>query len=90
MVHVSPRRESVRLDISIEPPIFDWNRGVPKFFEMVHAVLGPEIRVNPGDFTASPANNLGEVVARYNILGGDSSVSLFATKLSVDFPTVAN
>ena len=88
MFYVSPRRESVRLDISIDPPIFDWNRGPSKFFAMLHGTLGPELNVEPGNFTVVPANNLGEVVARYNVFGGNSSVSLHAAKLSMDFPTL--
>lgn len=55
---------------------------------MIHDVLSDEIAVNPGDFSAVPANNLGELAARYSIFGGPSNIALHSDRLSMEFPVL--
>ena len=88
MIKVASRRSSARVNITISPPIFDWNRVASRFFAMIHDALSDEAAVNPSDFSAVPASNLGEVVARYSIFGGPSNISLHSDRLSMEFPVL--
>ena len=89
MIKVESRRSSARVNITISPPIFDWNRVPSRFFAMIHSVLSDKIAMNPSDFSGVPANNLGEIVARYSIFGGASNIALHSDRLLMEFPVLS-
>lgn len=88
MPKVAWQRISGRVNITLCPLFFDWNGVAPKFFAMIHNVLSDDIAINPGDFSAVASNNLAEVVAQYDIFGGNSNISLRSDRLSMEFPTL--
>jgi hypothetical protein len=61
---------------------------MPKFFDMIFTAVGGKIPVNAKEFSAVMSANVGEVHARYNVYGGASSLSVFADRLSADFPVL--
>ncbi len=77
------------MSINVSPVFFDWQGVAPKFFAMIHNALSKDIHIDPGDFNALASNNLGEVVARYNVFGGSKNVALYADRISMDFPNLA-
>ena len=88
MTKVASRRSSVHINIAIHPPIFDW-QGVPsQFFAMINDALSNDLNVTPSNFSAVPSNNLGELVARYNLFDSGSNVALFSDRLSMEFPVL--
>lgn len=89
MFKVRQQQASALLNIVFSPPFFSWNGVEARFFQMVHDALQPLIMVKPEDFAIAPATNLGEVSARYSIFGGASTVSLFANRLTMNFPKLS-
>ncbi|MCY4463499.1 MAG: hypothetical protein OXC26_24365 [Albidovulum sp.] len=88
MIKVASRRSSVRVNITISPPIFDWNGVASRFFAMIHDALSDKINVNLSNYGTVPAINLGEVVARYSIFSGQSNIALYSDRLSMEFPVL--
>lgn len=88
MVSVASRRSSVRANVTISPIIIDWNGVAPKFFSMIHDALSGEVAIDLSDFNAVAGTNLGELIARYSILGSRSNISLRADNLSFEFPSL--
>ena len=88
MLNVKWQRISLRVNIIVSPFLIDWNGIAPRFFEMIHDALSDDIAVNPGDFSVSVSNNLADVVARYDIFGATSNVSLHSDRLTMEFPTL--
>jgi len=85
MVKVRPASSSIFVEVGFRRPIFEW-QGVPaRFFEMLHSALSSQFAMSPRDFTVTPGNSLSDVAARYNILGGASSVALSADKVLFEF-----
>jgi hypothetical protein len=85
-VKYKPLRSAHNYQLFFERPIFDWVGVMPKFFAMIFKDVGAKIPVTVKEFSVSQTSNWGEVQARYSIYGGPSSISLFADKLSADFP----
>jgi hypothetical protein len=79
-------RETLHVQLFFHRPIFDWTGVIPKFFKMIFTVVGAKIPVHPKEFSAVASNNAGEVQGRYNVYGGASAISIFADRLSADFP----
>lgn len=88
MLKVTSQRIFGRVNINLSPVFFDWQGVAPKFFAMVHDALSDDIAMGAGDFSVFASNNLGEVVARYNIFGGPNNVALNADRLSMEFPNL--
>jgi hypothetical protein len=83
-----PLRSTQKMEFFFERPIFDWTGVMPKFFSMIFTAVGAKIPVNSKEFSALLSTNVGEVQGRYNIYGGASSISIFADRLSADFPVL--
>lgn len=88
MLNVKWQRISLRVNIIVSPFFFDWHGIAPRFFQMIHDALSDDIAVNPGDFSMSASNNLADVVARYDIFGATSNVSLRSDRLTMEFPNL--
>lgn len=58
------------------------------FFDMIFSRVGATIPVSVNEFSTFASGKLSEMYARYNLYGGPSSVSLFADKLTIDFPSL--
>ena len=86
MIGVRPERASASLRIAFARPLFDWQNAPRKFFEALYDSLSSLVTVNLGDFNVHVSNSLNEVAARYELLGGPSSIVLTAQRLSVEFP----
>ena len=63
-------------------------RSYAEIFAMIHDTLSDDVAMNPGDFSVVASNNLAEVVARCDIFGGNSNISLRSDRLSMEFPTL--
>ena len=87
-MNVKWQRISLHVNITLSPFFFDWHGVAPKFFEMIHDAFSDDIVVGPGDLSVVASNNLAEVVARYDIFGGTSNISLHSDRLTMDFPTL--
>jgi hypothetical protein len=81
-------RSTYTVEAFFERPILDWSGVMPRFFGMIFKSVGTKIPVKASEFSAVAANNLGEVQGRYNIYGGESSFSLYADRLSANFPVL--
>jgi hypothetical protein len=79
-------RETLNVQLHFQRPIFDWTGVIPKFFKMIFTAVGAKIPVNPKEFSAVASNNVGEVQGRYSVYGGSSAISIFADRLSAEFP----
>ena len=88
-VKYRPLRSTQQVELFFERPIFDWTGVMPKFFGMIFTGVGAKIPVNSKEFSAVTSANVGEVQGRYNIYGGPSSISIFADRLSIDFPVLS-
>ena len=86
LISLHPHLSSTTVNFSLSPPIFNWNGVAPRFFEMIYDALSPDFTVNVGDFSTVVGASLGELVAKYNISGSKSCVTLTAEKLSFEFP----
>lgn len=86
LISLKPYLRSTTVNINLSPPIFNWNGVAPRFFEMIYDALNPEYTVNVSDFSTVVGASLGELVAKYNILGSKSYVALSAEKLTFEFP----
>jgi hypothetical protein len=69
-------------------PIFDWTGVMQSFFDLIFKRVGARIPVNVNEFSTYAPGKLSEMNARYNVYGGPSSVSLFADRLTIDFPNL--
>lgn len=69
------------VEITLRSPIFEW-QGVPaRFFEALREALEPHFSMNTRDFVSITGPSLGDAMARYNVLGGTSSIILFADRI---------
>ena len=84
------KQASARASVNFVPPIFDWIVAPPRFFEMVHSVLVPEIVSSPANFILKPSTSVGECAAVYKIFGSDAAATLSANSFTVDFPRLAS
>ena len=55
---------------------------------MIHDALSDEATVNLSNYSTVAAINLGEVVARHSIFGGQSNIALYSDRLSMEFPVL--
>jgi hypothetical protein len=55
---------------------------------MMYDCLAGKIQVNTSDFSVRTGNTLGEAQAKYNILGGVTSVTIHPDRLAFDFPNL--
>jgi hypothetical protein len=81
-------RETLHVQLFFQRPIFDWTGVIPKFFNMIFTAVGAKIPVNPKEFSAVASSNAGEVQGRYNVYGGPSTISIYADRLSAEFPVL--
>jgi hypothetical protein len=88
LVKFKPLRTTYNVALFFEQPIFDWSGVVTRFFEMIFRTVGTKIPVNAKEFSAGSHANFGEINGRYNIFGGPSSFTLYADRLTADFPTL--
>ena len=86
LISLNPYLSSTTVNISLSPPIFNWNGVAPRFFEMIYDALNPDITVNVGDFSTVVGTSLDALVAKYNISESKNCVTLTAEKLSFEFP----
>ena len=90
MIQVQSANSSIFVNAAFSPPLFEW-KGVPaQFFEMVHSALTPNLAISPRDFSVHIGNSLDDVLAKFNIFGGASAVTLSAERLSIEFPNVSS
>lgn len=84
-------RETLQVSFFFDDPLLDWREVYPRFFQMIYSsfaksgkakVQTNELSVNPG------VMNIGDLRARWSIYGGASSVTLYADKLTIDFPVL--
>ena len=68
------------------PPIFDRGEIPARFFDLVYSSLTQKFMVDLNDLQVLHGNALGDVVAKYKIFGGNSTISMSAGKLSAEFP----
>jgi hypothetical protein len=87
-VKLQPLRFMQNIQLIFDRPIFDWTGLMQKFFDMVFRSVGARIPVVVNEFSTYAPGRVSEMYARYNVYGGPSSVSLFADKLSFDFPNL--
>lgn len=90
MFPIKLQQASARVSVNFVPPIFDWIAAPPRFFEMVHSALAPEIVSSPANFILKPSTSVGECAAIYRIFGSDAAATLSANSLTVDFPRLAS
>ena len=83
-----PLRFMQQIQLIFDRPIFDWTGVMQKFFDMVFRSVGKRIPVVVNEFSTHVPGRVSEIYARYNVYGGPSSISLFADKLSFDFPNL--
>ena len=83
-----PLRFMQNVQLTFDRPIFDWTGVTQAFFEMIFTRVGATIPVSTNEFSTFASGKLNEMYARYNVYGGPSSVSLFADKLTIDFPNL--
>lgn len=83
-----PLRYMQNIQLSFDRPIFDWTGVMQNFFDMIFTRVGATIPVSVNEFSTVASGKLSEMHARYNLYGGPSSVSLFADKLTIDFPNL--
>ncbi|MDE0302622.1 MAG: hypothetical protein OXJ38_05360 [Gammaproteobacteria bacterium] len=88
MDKITPARSGVSVVVTFESPFFDWHGVTARFFEMVHSALSSKISIEPSNFSVANGNSLGDVMARFNVFGGTSSITISAEKLSLDFPNL--
>ena len=86
MVTLRSNSRTVAVNFILSPPLFEWHGTAPKFFELVHDALTSEFAINLNDFSVIGGSSLGEIAAKYNILGSKSSITLSAEKLAIEFP----
>ena len=87
MTKLKSERISINLDAVFAPPIFQRNEIPHRFFDLVYSSLTPNFTVDPNDLEVLPGNKLGDVVVKYKIFGGNSSISMSPDKLSAQFPS---
>ena len=89
MIRTRSSRRSVFGHFDFSPPIFEWQNTPSRFFEMIHTALDPIVPTGSlRDYEVQPSLSLGEVFARFNIIGGENSISLYADRISAEFPVV--
>ena len=88
MHKITLARSGVSVDIAFESPFFDWHGVTARFFKMVHSTLSPKISIEPSNFSVANGNSLGDVMAKFNVFGGTSSITMSTEKLSLDFPNL--
>lgn len=88
MVKLRPLRFMENYQLAFDRPIFDWTGVMQNFFDLIFKRVGARIPVNVSEFSTYAPGKLSEMNARYNVYGGPSSVSLFADRLTIDFPNL--
>jgi hypothetical protein len=87
-VKLRPLRFIQNFQLAFDQPIFDWTGVMQSFFDMIFKQVGARIPVTVNEFSTFASGKLSEMYARYSVYGGPSSVSLFADKLTIDFPNL--
>jgi hypothetical protein len=88
LVRIRPLRNAYSVNLYFASPIFDWANLVPRFFEVIYASLGTQIPVTLNELSTPARSNAGECIARYNVFGGPSSISLYLDRVAADFPAL--
>jgi hypothetical protein len=88
IVKLKPLRFNQNIQLVFDRPIFDWTGVMQKFFDTIFRLVGARIPVAVNEFSTHVPGRVSEMYARYNVYGGASSVSLFADKLIMDFPSL--
>jgi hypothetical protein len=83
-----PLRTNFHCQLPFKRPILEFTNAPARFFSMIYDCLAGKIQVNASDFSAHHGNMLGDVLARYNIFGGVTSVTILADRLAFDFPNL--
>ena len=86
MVKLISERVTIILNAVFTPPIFQRGEIPARFFDLVYSALTPEFTVDSNDLQVLHGNTLGDVVVKYKIFGGNSTISMSADKLSAEFP----
>jgi hypothetical protein len=83
-----PLRFMENYQLTFDRPIFDWTGVMQNFFDLIFKRVGARIPISVNEFSTYAPGKLSETYARYNVYGGPSSISLFADRLTIDFPNL--
>ena len=86
MVKLRSERVTIILNAAFAPPIFQRGEIPVRFFDLIYSSLTPKFTVDSNDLQVLHGNSLGDAVVKYNIFGGNSTISMSADKLSAEFP----
>lgn len=75
--------------LAFDRPIFDWTGVMARFFDLILKQVGARVPVNVNEFSTHAPSKVSDIYARYNVYGGPSSVTLYADKLTIDFPNLS-
>ena len=70
-------------------PLLSWTAEVPsRFFRAIYGALGEMLYIQPSDLVASAGGSLADCSAGLRIFGGNSTLTLKANGVFVEFPSV--
>ncbi len=79
----------IRAGAFFKIPILSWTAEVPaRFFRAIYGALGELLYIQPSDLVAPAGLSLGDCSAALRIFGGNSSITLKANGVVVDFPHI--
>ena len=86
MVKLRSERVKIIFNAAFAPPIFQRGEIPARFFDLIYSSLTPEFTVDSNDLQVLHGNSLGDAVVKYNIFGGNSTISMSSDKLFAEFP----
>ncbi len=79
----------IRAGAVFKVPILSWTTDVSsRFFQAVYGALDEMLYIKPGDFVAPSGVSLGDCSVALRIFGGNSTLTLNATGVIADFPSI--
>lgn len=88
MLRINPVRTSLAITLTYKRPILDW-QGIPsRFFEFIYDTMTPQYAVSTSQLSLTNVLVLGQAAVKYNIFGGNSSVTITPDRFEFDFPVV--
>jgi hypothetical protein len=85
---IKPLREGYSVRFNFARPILNWEGVGARFITSIYDNFSPKIPVRTSEITSNNSPTLGDIWVKYSIFGGGSSLTLWADRLTLDFPVV--